>query len=59
MGFSDFWIAARALTVVQKVKIAETRLYLIIIVQYRQHVLVIQLDNFLLLYLLRLNSSFT
>ena len=35
MGFSDFWIAARALTAVQKVKIAQTRLYLIIIVQYR------------------------
>ena len=47
MGFSGFWIAARALTAVQKVKIAETRLYLIIIVQYRQHVLIIQLDNFL------------
>jgi hypothetical protein len=45
-GFSGFWIAARALTAAQKVKIAEARLYLILVVQYRQHDLIIQLDNF-------------
>jgi hypothetical protein len=46
-GFSGFWIAASALTAVQKVKIAETRLYSIIIVQYRQDVLMIKLDKLL------------
>lgn len=46
MGFSYFWVAARALTAVQKVKITETRLYLNIIDQYRQHVRIIKPDNF-------------
>jgi hypothetical protein len=59
MGFSGFWIAASALTAVQKVKIAENRQLCLIIVQRRRHFLIIERDNFLLLFLLRLNSSFT
>ena len=57
MGFSDFWIVARALTAVQKVKIAETRLYLII-VQRCQQVLIMELDNFLWLSFIELYSYY-